>query len=58
MFTLIGTQWHNGFNGRTGLRYETLFDLLDRKGYAGEDWWRLFDDIRLLEAEAIKTMRS
>lgn len=55
---MLDTQWQTGLNGPTGLRYETLFELLDRKGYAGEDWWRLFDDIRQLEAEALKTMRS
>lgn len=44
--------------GATGMHYEPLFELLDRKGYAGDDWWRMFSDIRLMEREALNAMRE
>lgn len=39
-----------------GLNYASLFELIDRKGYAGEAWWQMFDDIRTLEGAALEAM--
>lgn len=54
----LRTQWRVGFNGATGLDYEVLFALLDRRGYAGDEWERMFEDIRLMEREALAAMRD
>ena len=39
--------------GRTGLRYEALYPLLDRHT-KGDDWDDLFADIRTMEYAALK----
>ena len=39
--------------GRTGLRYEALYPLLDRRP---GDWDELFDDVQTLELAALKQM--
>ena len=54
----LGTQWRVGMGGPTGLAYEAVYGLLDRKGLDGNDWWQMFDDIRLLEREALNAMRG
>ena len=41
--------------GRTGLRYEALYPLLDRAAQADE-WDALFDDVRVMEYAALKHM--
>ena len=56
LFTSIQTQWQVGFSGRTGLRYEALYSLLDRQTDTPEQWQELFDDVRVMEYAAIKQM--
>lgn len=55
---MLDTQWHVGMNGRTGLIYPSLFELLDRRGLADDEWWRMFDDIREMEVAALNAMRE
>lgn len=55
---MCATQWNDGMNGRTGLRYESLFQILDRKGLDGDEWWQMFDDIRQWEREALDAMHA
>lgn len=52
------TQWYVGMNGRTGLIYASLYGLLDRRGYQGDEWLRVFEDVRVLEVAALETMRQ
>jgi len=52
----MGTQWRIAMSGPTGLNYQPLFELLDRKGYQGADWWQIFEDIRALEQAALECM--
>lgn len=54
----MGTQWRVGMCGETGLDYPTLFAILDRLDLSKADWWAMFNDIRLLENEALKAMRK
>lgn len=54
----MGTQWRIAMNGPTGLQYEPLFHLLDRKGYPADEWWQALDDIRVLERSALECMNS
>ena len=50
------TQWAVGFGGRTGLRYEALYPLLDRMDLPQDEWEDLFDDVRTLEIAALTQM--
>jgi hypothetical protein len=52
------TQWTVGFGGRTGLRYEALYPLLDRMGLPQDEWEDLFDDVRTLEIAALTQMNE
>lgn len=56
LFGQMNTQWLTGFSGRTGLRYDVLFQLLDRAGYVGQEWQRVFYEIREMEREALDAM--
>lgn len=58
LFSQLQTQWKVGMAGPTGLDYATLFLLMDRHALAGAAWWQMFDDIRLCEATALKTMQE
>lgn len=58
VFVRMNTQWIVGMSGQTGLNYLVLFDLLDRAGYVGPEWDRMFDDVRVLEREALSVMRE
>ena len=42
--------------GRTGLRYESLYPLLDRQAQSPQEWGELFDDIQTLELAALEKM--
>ncbi len=50
------TQWAVGFGGRTGLRYEALYPLLDRMGLSHDDWDEALEDVRVMEIAALKQM--
>lgn len=58
LVSLCGTQWRVGNAGPTGLIYESLFALMDRKGLTGDAWWQMFDDVRVVENEALEALRS
>lgn len=53
---LVLTQWRVGMAGYTGLDYAALYPLLDREAEDDADWQQLFDDVRVLEAEALDVM--
>jgi hypothetical protein len=57
LFRQLGTQWRIGMSGPTGLVYEAVFDMLDRKGYDEGKWWQMFADIQVMENAALKAMR-
>lgn len=54
----MATQWRVGMNGPTGLDYGVLFVLMDRLGLDEEAFDGLLDDVRVMEAEALKVMRT
>lgn len=58
IFSWLGTQWRTGMSGPTGLHYEPLFQMLDKKGYQGDAWWRMFHDVQILEREALAAMKQ
>jgi hypothetical protein len=45
-------------SGATGLDYCALYPLLDRAAEDDEEWHRLFDDIQVMEAEALSVMAN
>ncbi len=57
LFSRMVTQWRNGFNGPTGLDYCAVYPLIDRMADA-DDWDYVLDVVRLMEAEALETMRD
>lgn len=58
LFEEMSTQWRGGFSGPTGLDYAFLFQLLDRHGLTGSEWWQAFHDIRTMEAVALSTFNK
>lgn len=58
LFSMMQSQWDVGMNGPAGLKYQVLFDLMDRLRLDGDEWWGAFDDIRAMEAAALKAMRQ
>lgn len=58
LFSAMRTQWRIGMNGRTGLDYPTLFAMMSRLPLSGEEWDDLFDDVRVMEAEALEVMNK
>ena len=58
LFSRMQTQWAVGFGGRTGLRYEALYPLLDRMDLTQDEWEDLFDDVRTLEIAALTQMNE
>lgn len=56
LFLTLTTQWFVGMGGRTGLRYESLYPLLDRLAGSEQEWERLFDDVQVMERAALGAM--
>lgn len=56
LFVCMGTQWRIGMNGATGLDYSALPVLFDT--LAIQDRQAAFRDLRIMESEALKTMRE
>lgn len=52
----MGTQWIEGFNGRTGLMYPSLPVTIELLGLQEVDKVDLFARVRLMENVALKTM--
>jgi len=57
LFSRLSTQWSVSMSGRTGLRYESIYPLLDRE-YSGEAWDEAFSDIQEMEISALNAMRE
>ena len=54
LFSTISTQWRmGGMGGPTGLDYNVLFACMGRMKLDDQDYEWLFDDIRVIEAEAL-----
>lgn len=58
LFSMMQSQWDAGFNGPVGMKYQVLFEIMDRQGMTGDSWWEVFDDIRDMEAAALNAMRD
>ncbi len=58
LFTSISTQWRVGAGGPTGLDYNVLFTRMARMGLSDEQYEQLFDDIRVIESEALSILNK
>ena len=58
LFAMLRTQWAVGMGGPTGLRYEAVYPLLDRQYSDPDGWDQAFDDVRVMEAAALRAMRE
>ena len=58
LFIELGGQWRMGQGGPIALDYTTLMMRLDRMQLSQEDWELLYDDVRLLSATALSTLKA
>lgn len=58
LFCSISTQWRVGMAGPTSLDYNVLFTLMGLKNLSYEKHCELFNDIRVIESEALKAMNT
>lgn len=56
MFTELGTQWRVAMGGATGLDYPAVIALMGLHEIPQSERTALMDDIRTLEAAALKQM--
>lgn len=58
LFTSISTQWRVGAGGPTGLDYNVLFTLMGLMDLSYERHVQLFEDIRVIESEALAILNK
>lgn len=58
LFSSISTQWRTSMNGYTGLDYNVLFARMDRMHLADREYEWLFEDVRVIEAEALSILNK
>jgi hypothetical protein len=58
LFSSVSTQWRIGMGGPTGLDYNALFARMDRLKFDDQTYERLFQDIRVIESEALTIMNT
>ena len=60
VFQRVGTKWQYPPMGGPpmGLRWETIYPLMDKLDLDGKDWTDLHDDITAMELSALETLRE
>ena len=58
LFITMQTQWIVGAGGVTGLNYIPLFSRMDRMKLSEQEYEWMFDDIRVIESEALKAINT
>jgi hypothetical protein len=58
LFVRMGTQWRTSMSGFTGLDYNVLLRFIDRMHLDDDSYDQMVDDIRVMESEALKTIRE
>jgi hypothetical protein len=56
LFSTLQTQLRTGGMGPTGFDYNVYFARMDRMKLSDQDYDWLFDDIRVIESEALQAM--
>lgn len=57
-FIAMATQWRAGPGGATGLDYGAVPVVLRLQGVPRGQWPGVFDDVRVMEAEALAVMHK
>lgn len=57
-FVALGTQWRDGMNGATGLDYSAIPFVLRMRGVPRDEWPEVFEQIRIMEHEALIEMHK
>lgn len=57
-FAAMQTQWRTGMGGSTGLDYVALEPVMRLRGIHRSERKNTFEDIRVMEAAALKVMRD
>lgn len=58
LFSTLSTQWIVGTGGIVGLNYIPLFHCLDRMKLSEQEYDWLFNDVRVIESEALKAINT
>lgn len=58
LFSSLSTQWRVGFNGPTGFDYNVLFTRMERMQLSDQKYEQLFQDIRVIESEALQLLNQ
>jgi len=59
LFSSISTQWRTGgMGGTSGIDYNVLFHRIDRMSLPDQDYEWLFDDVRVIESEALSIINK
>lgn len=58
LFSSVSTQWRMGMGGPVGLDYTALFARMDRLKFDDQTHERLFQDIRVIESEALNIINT
>lgn len=58
LFSLMSTQWRVGMGGPTGLDYGAVLGVIREMGVTGDAALTILDDIRVMESQALRTMRD
>lgn len=58
VFVEMSGQWRQSFKGPTALDYTALFARMDRLRLSDQGWEEMFADVRVLEAQALRTMKE
>jgi hypothetical protein len=54
----ISNQWRTGMNGPVALDYGVLFHCMDRMHLEDDEYDRLFDDVKVIEAGALSAIHA
>lgn len=58
LFDALSTQWRIGYSGATGLDYGAICAVFDLVGVPDTDRAERFEELRIMEGEALKVMRE
>ena len=58
LFLTLSTQWRGLGMGPSGLDYNVLFARMDRMKLPDQEYEWMFDDVRVIEAEALKIINK
>lgn len=58
LFVDLSTQWRCHMKGAYGLDYGVLPAVMRIRGIKRARWSEFFDDVRIMESEALKTLRE